>query len=46
MGEVYWGCFEGRCCPAVSAEAVAAPSAVRVPEAWLGRGRLRRRIGL
>lgn len=39
MGEVYWGCFEGPgAARQASAEAVAAPSAVRVPEAWLGRG--------
>jgi len=38
MGEVYWGCFEhGSGAQAVTPEAVAAPSAVRLPEAWAGQ---------
>ena len=38
MGEVYWGCFEhGSGAQAVTAEAVAAPADVRLPDAWAGQ---------
>lgn len=37
MGEVYWACFEhGRGAQAVTAERVAAPADVGLPDAWAG----------